>query len=48
LQVDDALQSCRLQTVSSALDWLCLNVPEGQLPKGFDAKGTQFDVRDSQ
>ncbi|KAL7690424.1 putative RWD domain, RNA helicase HrpA, Helicase superfamily, ATP-binding protein [Plasmopara halstedii] len=25
-------------------DWLCLNVPEGELPKKFNPEGTQLDV----
>ncbi|ETV88296.1 hypothetical protein, variant 1 [Aphanomyces astaci] len=29
---------------TSVLDWLCLNVPEDELPKGFNPNGTQLEV----
>lgn len=49
--VDGALRSCKKAADHSdddfmtlILDWLCLNVPEGDLPKGFNPEGTQLDV----
>lgn len=29
---------------TKVLDWLCLNIPEGELPKQFNPEGTQLDV----
>ncbi|TYZ67311.1 hypothetical protein PybrP1_002952, partial [[Pythium] brassicae (nom. inval.)] len=50
-QVHGALQACKKGPGHSddafmtlVLDWLCLNVPEGDLPKGFNPEGTQLDV----
>lgn len=54
-QVQSALHACKQDANLSAndntdaftalvLDWLCLNVPEGDLPKGFNPEGTQLDV----
>ncbi|KAF1336029.1 Atp-dependent RNA helicase, partial [Globisporangium splendens] len=49
--IQGALQACRKEPDHSddeymtiILDWLCLNVPEGDLPKGFNPEGTQLDV----
>jgi hypothetical protein len=30
--------------LAAALDWLCLHVPEHELPAAFDPRGTQLDV----
>lgn len=49
--VEGALRACNKSADDSEdefmtliLDWLCLNVPEGDLPKGFNPEGTQLDV----
>lgn len=49
--VQGALQACKRDSDHSddefmtiIFDWLCLNVPEGDLPKGFNPEGTQLDV----
>lgn len=49
--IQGALQVCKKDSDHSddefmtiILDWLCLNVPEGDLPKGFNPEGTQLDV----
>ncbi|CAH0474125.1 unnamed protein product [Peronospora belbahrii] len=39
--VDDKTDDARM---SAILDWLCLNIPEGELPKKFNPVGTQLDV----
>ena len=31
-------------TIPDALDWLCLNLPEHELPVGFDPRGKQLEV----
>lgn len=49
--IQGALQACKKgsdhsddEFMTIILDWLCLNVPEGDLPKGFNPEGTQLDV----
>lgn len=49
--VRSALQTCVRSASDSdsdfmtrVLDWLCLHVPEGELPRGFNPEGTQLDV----
>ncbi|TMW64738.1 hypothetical protein Poli38472_011618 [Pythium oligandrum] len=49
--IQGALQACKKDSDHSddefmtiILDWLCLHVPEGELPKGFNPEGTQLDV----
>ncbi|KAG7397023.1 ATPdependent RNA helicase [Phytophthora boehmeriae] len=50
-QIQGALQSCPSAgnadtdtRMTAIFDWLCLNVPEGDLPKKFNPEGTQLDV----
>ncbi|KAG6617899.1 ATP-dependent RNA helicase [Phytophthora cinnamomi] len=54
-QIKGALQSCPRDVsavdedaddarMTAIFDWLCLNVPEGDLPKKFNPEGTQLDV----
>ncbi|KAF0690083.1 Aste57867_18477 [Aphanomyces stellatus] len=43
--IDAVLTRCPDVTDDTAvLDWLCLNVPENELPKGFNPMGTQLEV----
>ncbi|KAL4155820.1 hypothetical protein PRNP1_007921 [Phytophthora ramorum] len=50
-QIRGALQSCPTVAgdaddahMTAIFDWLCLNIPEGDLPKKFNPEGTQLDV----
>ncbi|KAF4322273.1 hypothetical protein BBO99_00004107 [Phytophthora kernoviae] len=50
-QIQGALQNCPNSInvdadtrMTAIFDWLCLNVPEGDLPKKFNPEGTQLDV----
>ncbi|RLN45151.1 hypothetical protein BBJ28_00025681, partial [Nothophytophthora sp. Chile5] len=54
-QIQGALQNCKRDPsahdvdaddahMTVIFDWLCLNVPEGELPKKFNPEGTQLDV----
>ncbi|ETL82389.1 hypothetical protein L917_17438, partial [Phytophthora nicotianae] len=54
-QINGALQSCSRGLkvddegaedahMTAIFDWLCLNIPEGDLPKKFNPEGTQLDV----
>jgi ATP-dependent RNA helicase DHX57 len=54
-QIQGALQSCPRDPamddgeaedahMTAIFDWLCLNIPEGDLPKKFNPEGTQLDV----
>lgn len=53
-QTQSALKSCKPDLtadedpedayMTTIFDWLCLNVPEGDLPKKFNPEGTQLDV----
>ncbi|KAJ0411570.1 hypothetical protein ATCC90586_004220 [Pythium insidiosum] len=50
-QIQDAFRACGRERVADddelmtlILDWLCLHVPEGELPKGFNPEGTQLDA----
>ncbi|GLD97023.1 hypothetical protein PINS_up005706 [Pythium insidiosum] len=52
--IQGAIRACGRERATAAvdddelmtliLDWLCLHVPEGELPKGFNPEGTQLDV----
>ncbi|KAG1713183.1 hypothetical protein DVH05_000903 [Phytophthora capsici] len=51
-QIAGALQNCSPNfavddedaRMTAIFDWLCLNIPEGDLPKKFNPEGTQLDV----
>ncbi|KAF1792621.1 P-loop containing nucleoside triphosphate hydrolase [Phytophthora cactorum] len=54
-QINGALQNCSRDLnvgdedvddahMTAIFDWLCLNIPEGDLPKKFNPEGTQLDV----
>ncbi|KAL3670265.1 hypothetical protein V7S43_004578 [Phytophthora oleae] len=51
-QIAGALQNCSPDLaadgedarMTAIFDWLCLNIPEGDLPKKFNPEGTQLDV----
>ncbi|CAI5735499.1 unnamed protein product [Hyaloperonospora brassicae] len=53
-QIQQALQKCAHDPgassdtgdayMSAVFDWLCLNIPEEELPKRFNPQGTQLDV----
>ncbi|OWZ15398.1 ATP-dependent RNA helicase [Phytophthora megakarya] len=51
-QIQGALQNCSQDQsgneedalMTAIFDWLCLNIPEGELPKKFNPEGTQLDV----
>ncbi|OQR99882.1 ATP-dependent RNA helicase [Thraustotheca clavata] len=43
--IESALTKCRdLSDDTIVLDWLCLNVPESDLPKGFNPLGKQLEA----
>ncbi|KAK1941324.1 DExH-box ATP-dependent RNA helicase DExH1 [Phytophthora citrophthora] len=50
--IEGALQNCSPDVaaddedarMTAIFDWLCLNIPEGDLPKKFNPEGTQLDV----
>ncbi|CAI5743610.1 unnamed protein product [Peronospora destructor] len=50
-QIHEALQNCSRDLsvsedayMSTIFDWLCLNIPEKELPKKFNPEGIQLDV----
>ncbi|CAI5729208.1 unnamed protein product [Peronospora effusa] len=50
-QIQEALQNCSRGLsrsddayMSTIFDWLCLNIPEKELPRKFNPEGTQLDV----
>uniref|UniRef100_A0AAV1SZW2 RNA helicase n=1 Tax=Peronospora matthiolae TaxID=2874970 RepID=A0AAV1SZW2_9STRA len=53
-QIQQALQKCSYDSssngdaddarMSAIFDWLCLNIPEEELPRKFNPQGTQLDV----
>lgn len=49
-QIQKALDNCNATSTSdeapmvALLDWLCLHIPEGELPMAFNPEGSQLDV----